>query len=87
MACVVVPWFTDRFEQGSDWRAMAYWVHDHLPYSELQFFPNLCAFNIGWKEQAARKIYSYIEPKGLLFREEPLKRQYAALYADFPAYR
>jgi hypothetical protein len=23
MACVVVPWFTDRFEQGADWRGLA----------------------------------------------------------------
>lgn len=84
MACVVVPWFTDRFERGADWRALAYWVHDHLPYSELQFFPRLCAFNIGWHEKPARKISSFIEPKGLLFREQPQKGQHKALYADFP---
>ena len=84
MACVVIPWFTDRFERGTHWRALAYWVHDHLPYSQLQFFPNLCAFIIGWHEKPARKIYSYLEPKGYLFREEPPKGQHRALYADFP---
>ena len=83
-ACIVVPWFSDKFEQGADWRAMAYWVHDHLPHSHLQFFPALCAFNIGWHEKPARKIHSFIEPRGLLFREEPLRGQYATLYADFP---
>jgi len=87
MACVVVPWFTDRYERGADWRALAYWVHDHLPYSQLQFFPKLCAFNIGWHEKPARRIHSFIEPKGLLFRDEPPKGQYAALYADFPPLR
>ena len=25
-------------------------IHDHLPYSELQFFPELAAFNIGWHD-------------------------------------
>lgn len=84
MACVVVPWFTDRYEKGADWRAMAYWIHNHLPYSQLQFFPNLCAFNIGWHEQPARSIYSYIEPKGLLLKGEGPNDAYAATYADFP---
>lgn len=84
MACVVVPWFTDRYEKGADWRAMAYWIHNHLPYSQLQFFPNLCAFNIGWHEQPARSIYSYIEPKGLLLKGEGHNDAYAATYADFP---
>src|SRR3546814_10163209 len=32
-ATVVIPWFVDRLEQGQDWRSMAWWVHDHLPYS------------------------------------------------------
>ena len=34
-ACIALPWFTDRYAQGADWRALAYWVHDHLPYIEL----------------------------------------------------
>ena len=45
---------------------MAWWIHDHLPYSELQFFPKLAAFNIGWHEQPKRRIYSFIAPRGLL---------------------
>jgi hypothetical protein len=86
MACVVLPWFTDKYEQGADWRSLAYWIHDHLPYSELQFFPKLCAFNIGWQEKPARSISSFIEPKGLLFREvQPEKGQHAELYAGFPS--
>ena len=84
MACVVVPWFADRYENGADWRAMAYWVHNHLPYSQLQFFPKLCAFNIGWHEQPVRSIYSYIEPKGLLLKGEGPNEGYAAAYAGFP---
>lgn len=84
MACIVVPWFTDRFEKGSDWRALAYWIHDHLPYSQLQFFPRLCAFNISCHEHPKHTVYSFIEPKGLLFRETPKEQGYQSRYKDFP---
>lgn len=65
-ACIVIPWFADRYEKGEDWRSLAWWVHDHLPYSQLQFFPKLCAFNIQWHESKVRRIDSFIEPKGCL---------------------
>jgi len=66
MATIVVPWFTDRYDAGADWRALAWWIHDHLPYSTLQFYPKLAAFNLAWHERPAREISSYIEPKGVL---------------------
>lgn len=88
MACVVVPWFADRYEEGADWRSLAYWIHDHLPYSSMQFFPKLCAFNIGWRENPVRTIHSFIEPKGALFRAGvPEQGEHAGMYADFPAFR
>jgi hypothetical protein len=65
-ACIVVPWFADRYESGADWRSIAWWIHDHLPYSTLAFFPKLCAFNIGWHERPRRRITSRIEPAGCL---------------------
>jgi len=65
-ACIVVPWFADRYAAGADWRALAWWIHDHLPYSRLYFFPKLAAFNIQRREQPERRIDSYIEPKGCL---------------------
>ena len=68
MACIVLPWFADRYAQGADWRALAWWVHDHLPYSQLQFFPKLDAFNIGWHERPRRRIDSFITPRGCLTR-------------------
>jgi hypothetical protein len=68
MACIVVPWLVDRIATGTSWQAMAWWIHDHLPYSELQFFPKLCAFNIGWHEAPRRTIYSFISPRGYLTR-------------------
>lgn len=87
MACVVLPWFADRYEAGADWRALAYWIHNHLAYSQLQFFPKLCAFNIGWHETPKREIYSYIAPKGLLLRGEPPNPAYAEFYKGFPELR
>jgi hypothetical protein len=65
-ACVVIPWFADRYEAGADWRALAWWIHDHVAYSRLQFFPKLCAFNIQWHERPKRRIDSFIAPKGCL---------------------
>ena len=36
--------------------AMAWWIHDHLPYASLYFFAKLGAFNIGWHEAPERRI-------------------------------
>jgi hypothetical protein len=66
MATIVVPWLIDRLKKGATWQAMAWWIHDHLPYSELQFFPKLAAFNIGWHEIPRRRITSFAPPRGLL---------------------
>lgn len=84
-ACVVIPWFADRYAAGADWRSVAYWIHDHLPYSELQFFPKLAAFNISWHERPKRQIYSYIEPKGYLVKGDESVGGHAEMYPDFPA--
>lgn len=86
-ACIVLPWFADRYEQGADWRALAYWIHDHLPYSELQFFPTLCAFNINWHEQPKKTIHSFIDPRGYLLRGSSEPSGHADWYADFPPLR
>jgi hypothetical protein len=45
---------------------MAWWIHDNLPYSDLQFFPKLFAFNIGWHENPKKRITSFVAPRGLL---------------------
>jgi hypothetical protein len=67
VASIVVPWLVDRIAgKAATWQAMAWWIHDHLPYSELQFFPKLTAFNIGWHEAPKRTIYSFIAPRGYL---------------------
>lgn len=63
-ACIVIP----RLAENTDWRAIAWWIHDHLPYSHLQFFPKLNAFNIQWHERPRKRIDSYVAPRGCLTR-------------------
>ena len=89
-ASVAVPWFIDQYEAGRDWRDLAWWVHDHLPYSEMWFFPKLCAFNLSWRPEPWRKISSYVAPKGTLLARgaepsEPLSDRQKR-YADFPPF-
>ena len=89
VASIAIPWFADRYAAGTDWRALAWWIHDHLPYSELQFFPKLAAFNIGWHERPKRRIDSFIAPKGCLTRPGMPNHagSHAAFYAGFPPLR
>lgn len=88
-ASVVIPWFADQ--KGRDWRDLAWWLHDHLPYSEIWFFPKLCAFNLVWRPTPQRRIDSYIAPRGRLLAagadpiETLVTRQ--RRYEDFPPYR
>jgi len=85
-ACIVIPWFADRYQNEKDWRSLAWWIHDHLPYSHLQFFPKLCAFNIQWHEHPIRRIDSFIAPKGCLTKQGMKNRagEHSAWYQDFP---
>ena len=62
-ACIVVNRFVPYYERTGDWEAMAWWVHDHLPYDELEFFPKLSAFNLNWREHPKRRIHSFIPPR------------------------
>ena|ERR1700722_450574 len=86
MATIVVPWLLDRSQDGSAWRSMAWWIHDKLPYSELQFFPKLGAFNIGWHEKPERRITSFARPRGLLTKRGLPNQDgdHSALYPGFP---
>lgn len=85
-ACIVIPWFADRFEAWADWRAMAWWIHDHLPYSSIYFFLTRGAFNLSWLEEPERRIDSYIKPKGCLTKPgmENHEGDHAEWYSDFP---
>lgn len=86
MACIVLPWFADRYADGADWRGLAWWIHDHLPYSHLFFHPQLSAFNIGWHAAPVRRIDSYIAPRGCLTKPGMANwaGSHADWYRDFP---
>lgn len=87
VACIAIPWLVDRMADGTSWQAMAWWIHDHLPYSELQFFPKLAAFNIGWHEVPRRTIYSFIPPRGDPTRPGFTNNEgdHGHLYEEFPS--
>lgn len=86
MASIVIPWFADRYEKGADWRELAWWIHDHLPYHYAQFFPKLAAFNLQWREEPERRIDSYIAPRGCLTKPgmENHAGSHAEWYEGFP---
>jgi hypothetical protein len=86
MATIAVPWLVDNAEKGVTWQAMAWWIHDHLPYSELMFYPKLSAFNIGWREVPKRRIYSFVAPRGFLTKPgvENHEGNHRHLYPRFP---
>ena len=62
-ACVIVNRFIPYYERTGDWEALAWWIHDHLPYSDMEFFPKFAAFNLQWHEAPTRSIYSFIPPR------------------------
>jgi len=87
-ACIVIPWLVDHYERGGRWQDMAWWIHDHLSYSYLEFFPKRCAFNIQWREDPERSVYSHIAPdRGYLTRSGMANHvgDHSEYYRDFPA--
>lgn len=85
-ACVVVPWPVDTHDHEADWQRLAWWIHDHLPYASLCFFPKLWAFNVQWHERPARRISSYVAPRGVLTKPGMANHagSHAEWYAGFP---
>ncbi len=85
-ACIIVNRFIPYYERTGDWEAMAWWVHDHLPYHDMQFFPRFAAFNLTWREQSERRISSFIPPRrGVLTRSgmENWSGKHESAYAPF----
>ncbi|MCZ0813760.1 hypothetical protein N5A93_16140 [Roseovarius sp. EGI FJ00037] len=88
---IVIPWFARKFEAGRDWKDLAWWMHDHLDYHAMTFFPTRAAFNLTWRENPERKISSWIGPTRTLLASgcepnEPLAARQQG-YADFPTFR
>ena len=88
-ASIVVNSFIDYYEKTHHWQAMAWWIHDHLPPTDLYFFPKLAAFNISWHEKPTRTIKSYAKPMGTLTKpgmsnfEGSHEEDYAEFLASF----
>lgn len=82
-ATIVIPWFADQYAAGRDWRDLGHWLAAHLTFHDVWFFPQLCAFNIGWRDDPAGAVYSYIAPRGRM----PIAPDGAARYGDFPTFR
>ena len=62
-ACIIVHALIPYYEATGRWEALAWWIHDHLPYHDLEFFPKYAAVNVNWREAPERRIYSYIPPR------------------------
>jgi hypothetical protein len=91
MATVIVHAFIPYYRATGHWEAMAWWVHDHLPYSELQFFPKFSAFNVGWREVPKRRISSHIPPRrgvltkpGMANQDGSHEREYSEFLRSLP---
>jgi hypothetical protein len=55
----LMPWY----QRTGEWEPLAWWIHDHLPYDELEFFPHYAAFNYAHGDRQRRRIRSYIPPR------------------------
>ena len=59
-ACIVVPWFLEYsgYVERKAWWPLAWFIHDErnkrLPYSEMEFYPRIAAFNLTWREKEPR---------------------------------
>jgi len=88
MACVVIPAIADAKESNPEiWKELAWWIHDHLPYSEIEFYSRLYAFNIGWAKNPAKRITNYVGgPRVLTERGMPNHEgNHAELYPSLAA--
>lgn len=52
-ACIIIPWFigSDLYKEKQDWRRLAWFIHDKLPYSRMVFFAKNAAFNLTWHDR------------------------------------
>lgn len=100
-ASIVVPWFARRYEEGRDWADLAWWVHDHLPYAEMEFYPKLAAFNLSWHEATdpaasepvhPQRIAAWMASPRVVHKQGDadrgtLEEGRERRYADFPPFR
>ncbi len=82
--CIVIPGFVDWMNEkaGRDWRVLAWFIHDHLPYSEMVFFVQNAAVNLTWRGDPLDPIQDG-DVRGfdgscgsIVWRSEPRRRIY-----------
>lgn len=65
-ATIQVPWFMDNYSEDQDWRSLAWWIHDNLPYHSQFYFRDWGSLNLTWRENPERWVRSHINPRGYL---------------------
>jgi hypothetical protein len=87
-ACIIVHALIPYYEATGRWEALGWWIHDHLPYDELEFFPKFAAVNVNWREHPKRRIHSFIPPRrGVLTKQgmANFEGRHEAEYAEWLA--
>ena len=85
-ACIIAHSLIPYYEATGRWEALAWWIHDRLPYHDLEFFPKFAAVNVTWREAPTRQVYSYIPPRrGWLTKRdmENFEGSHEAEYAEW----
>lgn len=85
-ATVIVHRVIPYFRRTGHWEAIAWWVHDHLPYAEMEFFPQFCAFNLSWHEAPRRRIQSFIPPRRGVLTKPGMANHEGSHAADYAAF-
>ena len=86
-ASIVIPWFLQHYENGTPWQALAWWIHDNLPYSHMLFYMKNAAFNVRWHENPARKIENFDAGEKSLLTKPGMdnhESDHSAQYPGFP---
>lgn len=89
-ASIVIPWFADQYDRGRDLRDLAWWLHDHLEFHAICFFPKRAAFNLTWRENPDKTIHSWIGSTRAILRKgetPPPHAERRARHADFPPFK
>ena len=87
-ATIIVHALIPYYERTGHWEAVAWWIHDHLPYDELEFFPKYAAFNYAHGDRRRRRILSYIPPRRGVLTKPGMPNatgDHAAEYAEWLA--
>lgn len=85
-ATIIVHALIPYYERTGRWEALAWWIHDHLPYDELEFFPKFAAFNYGHGDRQRHRIHGFIPPRRGVLTKRGMENQaggHAPEYADW----